>query len=165
MGGERRLLIDLDASVKRPNWSARCSYYYHPGNDGANFLREKATFGVFCRHCREGTCIRACPTEALARGDDGIVRRSSMLCVKCNSCVIACPFGTLMEELIPFATSHCDTCTARLGTGEVPLCVASSSDGSLQYVEMSEDPSKDIYALDQKVLVRTGMWKRDAGKG
>ena len=159
------LLIDLDAGLKKPGLSARCSYYHHPGNDGVAYLREMAAFAVFCRHCREGTCIRACPQEALSRGDDGIVHRSSMLCVKCNSCVIACPFGTLVEELIPFATSRCDACTGRLAADEVPLCVASDPEGSLQYVEASEDPSKNLYALDRNVLVRTSMWKRDAGKG
>ena len=159
------LLIDLDAGLKKPGLSARCSYYHHPGNDGVAFLREMAAFAVFCRHCREGTCIRACPQEALSRGDDGIVHRSSMLCVKCNSCVIACPFGTLVEELIPFATSRCDACTGRLAADEVPLCVASDPDGSLSYVEASEDPSKNLYALGANVLVRTSMWKRDAGKG
>ena len=88
-----------------------------------------------------------------------------MLCVKCNSCVIACPFGTLMEELIPYATSMCDECRSRLAADEVPLCVASDPDGPLAYVEASEDPSKNIYALDRNVLVRTSMWKRDTGKG
>ena len=38
-------------------------------------------------------------------------------------------------------------------------------DGSLTYVEASEDPSKNLYALGANVLVRTSMWKRDAGKG
>jgi formate dehydrogenase iron-sulfur subunit len=165
MGGDRKLLIDLDAAVRQQGWSARCSYYNHRGNDGINDLRERAAFGVFCRHCAEGTCIRACPQEALKRGEDGIVRRSTMLCVKCNSCVIACPFGTLMEELIPFATSRCDACASRLAEGEVPLCVSSVSDGSLQYGQIAEDPSRDIYALNDRVLVRTSMWKREAGKG
>lgn len=165
MGDARMLLLDLDAALKEPGRSPRCSYYHHPKNDGVAFLREKAAFAVFCRHCQEGTCIRACPREALARGDDGIVRRSAMLCVKCNSCVIACPFGTLMEELIPYATSMCDECMSRLAADEVPLCVASDPDGPLAYVKASEDPSKNIYAFERNVLVRTSMWKRDAGKG
>ena len=88
-----------------------------------------------------------------------------MLCVKCNSCDIACPFGTLMEELIPLATSGCDACTGRLAADEVPLCVASDPEGSLRYVVASADPSKNLYALDRNVLVRTSMWKRDEGKG
>ena len=165
MGEQKKLLIDLDASTKRADWRVPCSYYHHPRNDGAARLREMAAFGVFCRHCKEGTCIRACPKEALSRAEDGIVHRASMLCVKCNSCVIACPFGTILEELIPLATSQCDYCVARLSGDEVPLCVKSAADGSLQYVDVSEDPSKDIFALNDHVLVRTRTWKRDPVKG
>ena len=162
MGQRERLLLDLEViDAKREGWSVPCSYYYHPENDGGAFLREQAAFATFCRHCEEGTCVRACPTEALTRGDDGIVHRSSMLCVKCNSCVIACPFGTIMSELIPFTTSRCDYCLDRLGKEEIPLCAKGCKDESIKFGEFSEDPARDIYLLKCNVLVQVRIWKKD----
>ncbi|MGQ9629294.1 MAG: 4Fe-4S dicluster domain-containing protein [bacterium] len=156
-----KLLIDLDISGKRKDWSVECSYFYHPKNNGGTFLREQATFAFFCRHCEDGTCVRACPKDALVRGEDGIVRRSTMLCVKCHSCVIACPFGTLMEELVPFTTSQCDLCIDRLEKEGEPLCATSCTDGSVKFGEFSEDPKNDIYALNENVLVHVSTWKKD----
>ena len=123
-------------------------------------MRELATFAVFCRHCREGTCIKACPTDALRRGGDGIVRRSSMLCVKCHSCVIACPFGTIMEDLIPLATSRCDYCLGRLNEDEAPLCAQSCTDESVRFGEFAEDPEQNIFAFDENVLIHSKVWQR-----
>ncbi|MEW5816430.1 MAG: 4Fe-4S dicluster domain-containing protein [Spirochaetota bacterium] len=156
-----KLLLDLDTSSKNPDWSVQCSYYHHRENDGGTFLREQAAFSLFCRHCEEGTCVRACPKEALKRGEDGIVRRSTMLCVKCNSCVIACPFGTILDELIPFTTSQCDFCRDRLTEAEVPLCAAACNDGSISFGEYAEEPEKNIFALNNSVLVRVRTWQKD----
>ena len=164
-GTEAKLLVDLEA-VEQVSAELRvpCSYYYHPANDGYAALRETATFALFCRHCAEGTCVKACPKEALTRGEDGIVRRSTMLCVKCNSCVLACPFGTIREALIPFASSRCDYCVGRLGPGESPKCVEAAGGQLVRFGRFSEDESQGIHALNDVVLVKVQTWKKDAGR-
>ena len=158
-----KLLVDLDAvDAEAPCEGRRvpCSYYYHPADDGYAVLREKAVFAVFCRHCEQAVCIKACPTEALERADDGIVRRSSMQCVKCNSCVIACPFGTIQEAMIPYATSQCDFCLGRVDPGEAPRCVEAGASQVVKYGPFAPDAEAGIFALNEAVLVRSKTWKR-----
>ena len=65
-------------------------------------LRERATFELVCRRCEHASCVEACPFEALERGENGIVKRHNMRCVSCKSCSLACPFGTIYMELLPF---------------------------------------------------------------
>ncbi|RKX79162.1 MAG: hypothetical protein DRP87_04150 [Spirochaetes bacterium] len=156
-----KLLIDLEAMKSRIE-PLPCSYYHHRENDGITALREQAIFTVFCRHCEEGACIRACPKEALKRGEDKIVRRSTMMCVRCNSCVIACPFGTIQEDSIPYKTSICDFCVGRLRNGEAPICVEKCTDGSVKFGDFKEDAEKDIYPLGEHVLVHVKTWKKDS---
>ena len=54
------------------------------------YTREK------CARC--GTCIEACPQDALSFGDDGYIVVDRALCDGCGDCVDACPNGAL--ELI-----------------------------------------------------------------
>jgi Fe-S-cluster-containing dehydrogenase component len=48
---------------------------------------------------------------------------------------MACPFGTIYPDLIPFPSSVCDVCRGRLAPGEKPLCVRTCQDGSIDYRE------------------------------
>jgi pyruvate formate lyase activating enzyme len=49
-----------------------------------------------CARC--GTCLEACPRDALSFGGDGFVRVDRSLCNGCGVCVSTCPHGAL--ELI-----------------------------------------------------------------
>jgi len=52
----------------------------------------KLTYPVLCNHCSEAACVKACPTRATTRRDDGIVIIDYDKCVGCRYCLIACPF-------------------------------------------------------------------------
>ena len=156
----KRLFVDLDICDNCPECVVDCSYFYHPGNNGITELREKAAFALICRHCKEGTCVIACPNDALERGEDGILKRSNMLCIKCNSCVVACPFGTIQEGIIPFLTSGCDVCVGRVEDAD-PVCVSTCPYGALKYGEFSEDPENRIYVVRGNVIVHTTSWERE----
>lgn len=43
-----------------------------------------------CTHC--GRCIKACPTQAIAQGDE--LRTDPARCIRCNACVKTCPTGS-----------------------------------------------------------------------
>jgi len=157
----KRLSVDLDICYSCPECVIQCSYFYHPGNNGITELREKGTALTLCRHCERGSCVLSCPTDALERPEDGILRRHSMLCIKCHSCVIACPFGTLLEETVPFAVSACDVCVGRCDDDHAPTCVDTCPYNALRFEEVAEDLSEDRYLLRQHVVVHMTAWKRD----
>jgi len=157
----KRLFIDLDiCDEKCKECVVECSYFYHPWNNGITELREKATYMLICRKCESPTCVPSCPEEALKKGEDGILIRSSMKCIKCHTCVLACPFGTLHEDTVPFLRSSCDLCVGR-ADGKVPICVETCPYGALKYEEMEEDPEEGIYLIRENVLAHATAWKRE----
>jgi Fe-S-cluster-containing hydrogenase component 2 len=74
--------------------------------DGSGDLR-----AVYCVQC--GECINVCPTEALYRDKQGIVRIRKKLCVGCLSCVGFCPHLAMYyyrDQVEPFKCIACGTC-------------------------------------------------------
>ncbi|MCX6355833.1 MAG: 4Fe-4S dicluster domain-containing protein [Candidatus Aureabacteria bacterium] len=155
----KRLFINLDICSECPDCVVGCSYYYHPNNRGIDRLRELVTYALVCRHCDSGTCVRACPVEALERDDAGILERHSMRCIGCTSCAHACPFGTIYPDLLPYSFSGCDLCSDRAGH-EPPLCVCTCPYGALEYREVEEDPEKGIYLINEHLAVLSHHWAR-----
>jgi len=156
----KKILIDLDICESCRECKAKCSYYYHPGNDGVISIREIATFSIVCRKCEEGTCVLSCPQDALERLESGVVKRYNMRCISCKSCSYACPFGTIYPEVIPYLVSKCDYCLDRLDKD--PLCIRSCSiEGALSFTEVEEDEAKGIYKVTENLYVHsTKFWVR-----
>ena len=48
---------------------------------------------IRCMHCSEPPCIDACPVDAISKRIDGIVLINEELCIGCDACIEACPFG------------------------------------------------------------------------
>jgi Fe-S-cluster-containing dehydrogenase component len=180
----KRVFIDLDLLDKTEHegkLDIKCSYPYHdyapyerdchcmadrerppdrPANNGVIALRETAAYAVICRKCESANCVNSCPTEALEKDEEGILRRYNMRCISCGSCAVACPFGTIYAETVPYLASRCDYCLERLKSGEVPLCVETSPDGIIQYVEIEPDEEKSIYKVGDHLVVKCEVWRR-----
>lgn len=157
----KRLFIDFEKCAKNPDCRIPCSYFYHPNNSGITYLMEVITWALVCRRCEEACCIKVCPTNALKKDETGIIRRSNFLCIRCLSCSLACPFGTIYPENIPYLLSYCDYCLSRLKENEEPLCVKECPDKKLiQYIEVKEEPEKNIFYIGNYLAVRVIPWKQ-----
>src|SRR4030042_1116833 len=152
-----KLIIDLAKSKLQEESGVQCSYNHHPENKGFDSLLEMIRFALICRRCESAPCIKACPQDALEKipsktNDAGILKRANMLCTGCGTCAIACPFGTIYTDLIPFPSSVCDVCRGRLAPGEKPLCVQTCQDGSIEYGKVTI--GGDLVEVFDDIIVR-----------
>jgi Fe-S-cluster-containing hydrogenase component 2 len=165
----KKLLIDLDrirdsspgqsSDHKRPE--GIMSEY--PNKNGRKTLREIAVFRYTCRRCEDAPCIGACPADALDKGDEGIVRRSTNLCISCKSCVVICPFGTMMNDFF----EHHRTLVNYFDLNEpeeIQKFIDNNPPGAVTWVESEEDHTKDIYKLNDMVMIREKDWQGITGK-
>ena len=53
---------------------------------------------IVCRACTNAPCARVCPTEALVFREGGGVKFRPDVCIGCENCVEACPFGAVFWD-------------------------------------------------------------------
>lgn len=160
----KKLLIDLDRlRDNRPGESSDqlrpdgvLSEY--PNKDGRKTIRELALFRYTCRRCEDAPCIAACPADALDKDDEGMIKRSTNLCIACKSCVVICPFGTMMSDFFEHHRTP-ENYFDLNDPDEILKFIDNNPEGAVQWVEMEEDPSKDIYQLNDMVLIREKEWE------
>jgi len=104
--------------------------------------------------------VKACPNEALEKQPDGTVKRYSMRCTGCETCTLACPFGAIYPEIVPYLTSQCDYCLGKSNGGE-PECVKSCPQKAVQYIEVEESKEKDIHLIGEKLAVHAVPWRKE----
>ena len=157
----KKLFIDLEVCYKCRQCTAGCSYYYHPENKGYVRCLALASQEHVCRKCDDPPCVKGCPQEALEKRPDGMLNRYSMLCTSCKTCTIACPFGTIYPRIIDYKTTKCDYCLDRADDMTPPICTTTCPKNALKWIEVTEDESKDIYAVrGGQFFVQTVKWKK-----
>ncbi len=78
---------------------------------------------MHCRHCENPPCIKACPVDAISKRKDGIVIFNEDLCICCENCVEACPFGAPQYNPEKKVMQVCNLCYDRIDKGLLPACV------------------------------------------
>lgn len=83
---------------------------------------------TLCFHCENPPCMKACPTKAIRKREDGIVLVDQNKCCGSRACVAACPYGALSfvgeikgafgEELNPWE----QVAYAKNGVGTAQKC-------------------------------------------
>jgi [DsrC]-trisulfide reductase subunit O len=144
-------------------WEEHFNYAFPDKED--EFLAEKLKhlgLPVTCNHCKNAPCVKACPTQATFKREDGIVLMDFHRCIGCRFCMAACPYGSrsfnfrdprpFIEEVVPeFPTrskgvvEKCNLCAERLAKGEQPYCVE-ASEGAIVVGDL-EDPESEVRVL------------------
>ena len=148
-------------------------------NQHSSFLShrvENLPFLVLCNHCENPSCVRACPTQATFKREDGIVVMDMHRCIGCRFCMAACPYGSrsfnfrdprpfIKEQNSEYPTrmkgvvEKCNFCAERLAVGKQPACVEVSN-GAIVFGDLG-DPESEI----RKVLAENFAIRRKVGLG
>ncbi|MBU1052906.1 MAG: 4Fe-4S dicluster domain-containing protein [Proteobacteria bacterium] len=139
---------------------------------------EHLPFLVLCNQCKDAPCVRACPTKATFKREDGIVMMDFHRCIGCRFCMAACPYGSrnfnfrdprpfIKETNKKFPTrmkgvvEKCNFCAERLAVGLQPACVEASN-GIMIFGDL-ENPESQVrhllktnYTIRRKVALGTG---------
>ena len=164
-GSDYRLFIDLDicAMNECKICDLKCSYFYHPRNNGIRSIEELATYALVCRKCEEPHCVAACPKEALEqqKEKDNILMRHNMRCVSCKSCSHACPYGTIYPEVVPLIIHICDYCLDRRNQNAEPLCIESCSFNALSLKPADQELTENTFLVGGNLIVHSTHWTRE----
>ena len=79
---------------------------------------------IHCFHCEDPACVKACPSQGISKGEDGLVTIGDELCAGCGECVEACPFGAIVVNP-DGRVVKCDGCADEVAKGWDPTCVRS----------------------------------------
>ncbi|MDY6893314.1 MAG: 4Fe-4S dicluster domain-containing protein [Chloroflexota bacterium] len=82
---------------------------------------------IVCSQCKVPTCAQVCPFDALRRVN-GTVVLDEELCISCNKCVEACPFGAMYAHEDCDLPIKCDMCDGD------PECVKKCPKGALRLI-------------------------------
>ncbi len=92
---------------------------------------------VLCRHCEEPACVDACMAGAMQKNPvTGIVTNdgNEQSCVGCWMCIMACPYGVIVQSKDGTVAVKCDGCKDR----EIPACVEACHTRALEYMDVDE---------------------------
>ncbi len=99
---------------------------------------------ALCNQCEDAPCLKACPTGAISKREDGIVLVDENKCCGTRACVTACPYGAMHfyedkggeygEQVTPLdalarekytsgTAQKCTFCAHRVDEGLEPACV------------------------------------------
>jgi len=139
-------------------------------NDFLPWEVKERPYLVLCNHCENPPCVRACPTKATFKNENGIVIMDFHRCIGCRFCMAACPFGArsfnfrdprpfIAETNKKFPTrmkgvvEKCNFCAERLAEGKMPACVE-ASDGALVFGDLYDPQSEVRQVLKENYTIR-----------
>ncbi len=136
---------------------------------------------LLCNHCEKPPCVRACPTKATFKNEDGIVMMDYHRCIGCRFCMAACPYGArsfnwlsprvkdvngnykyFKKPLNPeFPTrmrgvvEKCNFCAKRLSIGKKPACVeACGNTGAMVFGDINDPKSNISHTLNENYTIQ-----------
>lgn len=94
-------------------------------------------YSFTCNHCESPACMAACSQGAIYKtDDDGSVIIDQDLCIGCQSCLKACPYGVPQYNEATQKTGKCDACYWLRKNGEDVACASTCPARALFFGEM-----------------------------
>ncbi len=110
-------------------------------------------FPKSCLHCDDAPCVTVCPTGAsYKRTEDGIVLVNESICIGCQLCAWACPYGAREYDASEGVMKKCTLCIDRIYNDNlppdmrVPACVSTCPTGARSFGDLG-DPDSDVSRL------------------
>lgn len=98
-----------------------------------------------CNHCEEPACVRACPTGAMYRAEDGTVAHDSGACIGCGTCTWACPYQAPKLSRKLGIVQKCNSCHELREKGQEPACVSACLTHCLRFVDLEKEELLEGY--------------------
>ena len=125
---------------------------YNANSAGAlgqqNALPGETSVPMQCYHCENAPCVSVCPTDSLIKKENGFVDVRDDLCVGCQYCLSACPFGApQFPESNEGAArifgnggtmDKCTMCEERQEVGKGPACAEECATDAILVGEADE---------------------------
>ncbi len=92
-----------------------------------------------CNHCSSPQCVAVCPIGAMyVDTEDGTVQFDENICIGCQYCVNACPYGNPHYLTQYKAVRKCDACKEWRMLGEACACVSACPTRALEFRPLEE---------------------------
>jgi len=119
-----------------------------------------------CYHCEHPPCVKACPTQATFKQDNGTVAIDYDRCIGCRYCMVACPYDNRTfnwrdpvqdprPDVAPVGVvaprqkgvvEKCTFCSHRVAEGLEPRCVVACPTGARVFGDLA-DPESEVTRL------------------
>jgi Fe-S-cluster-containing dehydrogenase component len=106
-----------------------------------------------CLHCETPACVTVCPTGAsYKRAEDGIVLINHDICIGCQLCAWACPYGAREFDEPEGVMKKCTLCVDRIynemipEAERVPACVSACPTRARHFGDLG-DPDSEVSRL------------------
>jgi len=139
-------------------------------------VKDHFYMGVQCYHCDNPPCVKACPTQATWKEQDGIVVVDYDWCIGCRYCMAACPYYgrrfNWHDPEVPIKEmtkkqhylgnrmrakgqmEKCTFCVQRTREGRLPACVEACPTGSRVFGNLLDPKSEIRFVLKNKKVFR-----------
>ncbi len=103
-----------------------------------------------CMHCEFPMCAAVCPVEAITKYEEGPVVINQQLCIGCEYCIYACPWGVISKDDLTHKAAKCTMCSDRIAGNKSPFCVQACPVDALDF-GLHEDMSAKAKTRAQEI--------------